>query len=279
MKSPLRKQALYINPGSIISPKSTNNKEDSVHRWWDHRSLKFRSPLKKGNSIHKFWENSVIVYHHNNKEIIFKMEKATPFAPPWKLVDYAATCIYMHLYSKICCACCKRLPEREWSPGNIVKLLPCVKMHPCPHDWHLACDVHTFLLFPFFSHCHSLLLSLCSVLTTFCKWSWLHHVAAFIWSEIPQAAPAQGTRQHFASWCNYGSRHYSKKQQLNGVWREMWPSHSICLIAAMPSLASTSKVWCMEGTLLQMETCKVASCKAAQREGHSPRKPWTSHGS
>lgn len=139
MKSPLRKQALYINPGSIISPKSTNNKEDSVHRWWDHRSLKFRSPLKKGNSIHKFWKNSVIVYHHNNKEIIFKMGKATPFAPPWKLVDYAATCIYMHLYSKICCACCKRLPERKWSPGNIVKLLPCVKMHPCPHAPGIWC--------------------------------------------------------------------------------------------------------------------------------------------
>lgn len=148
---------------------------------------------------------------------------------------------------------------------------------PMTGTWHVMSTLSCSS--PSFSHCHSPLLSLCSVLTTFCKWSWLHHVAAFIWSEIPQAAPAQGTRQHFASWCNYGSRHYSKKQQLNGVWREMWPSHIICLIAAMPSLASTSKVWCMEGTLLQMETCKVASCKAAQREGHSPRKPWTSHGS
>lgn len=35
-------------------------------------------------------------------------------------------------------------------------------------------------------------LSRCTALTASCKWSWLHHVAAFMWSEILPAALAQG---------------------------------------------------------------------------------------
>lgn len=75
---------------------------------------------------------------------------------------------------------------------------------PTSCTWHVMSTLPCCS--PSFSHCHSpspvVPLSLCSVLTTFCKRSWLHHVAAFIWSETPQAAPARGIRQHFASWCN-----------------------------------------------------------------------------
>lgn len=126
MKSPLRRQTLYINHESIISPKSTNNKEGSVHRWWVHRSLEFKSLLKKGNSVPKYWENSVVVYHHYNKEIIFKMEEATPFASLWKSVTNAVTCISRHTYSKDYRAYSERLPETLW-----LYWLPfCVQMCP-----------------------------------------------------------------------------------------------------------------------------------------------------
>lgn len=161
MKSPLRRQTLYINHESIISPKSTNNKERSVHRWCVHRSLKFKSLLKKGNSVPKYWENSAIVYHHYNKEIIFKMEEAIHFASLWKSVTNAVTCISGHTYSKDYCAYSKRLPEAlrfywlyfcvqmcpfypgltpgTWCPHCPAAPLPCPSLlifYPCPDALH-----------------------------------------------------------------------------------------------------------------------------------------------
>lgn len=193
MKSPLRRQTLYINHESIISPKSPNNKEGSVHRWWVHRSLKFKSLLKKENSVPKYWENSVIVYHHYNKEIIFKMEEVTPFASLWKSVTNTVTCISRHTYSKDYPACSERLPETP----QFYWLHFCVQMCPfypglTPGTWCPHCIAAPLPL----SHYPSLLIlypcpnALCSQL--FCKWSWLHHVAAFMWSETLPAALAQG---------------------------------------------------------------------------------------
>lgn len=120
------------------------------------------------------------------------------------------------------------------------------------------CTWHMLSIFPCcclpFSRCFTLLLlcpcpsTLCSQL--FCRWSWLHHVAAFVWSEIPQAPSVQGRRQHFASWCNAQGRHWSKKTVTKGDMKGDVDFLQCFLIAA--TLAHGQKVWCVEVPLLQM---------------------------
>jgi len=78
----------------------------------------------------------------------------------------------------------------------------------------------------------------------------------------------------------HGGRHCSKNQQLNGTWREIWPSHSIRLKLAIPPLDSRLKIWCggaisTSGTHSTVSTHYGPSCKVALRGDCSSRKPWT----
>lgn len=71
----------------------------------------------------------------------------------------------------------------------------------------------------------------------------------------------------------HGGKQCSKKQQLNGTWREKWPSRSLFKIShPFPRQQVKDLVW-------RWHFCKWthygSSCKVELREACSSRRPWT----
>lgn len=126
-----------------------------------------------------------------------------------------------------------RLTPGTWCPHCLAAPLPCHIIPPCSY-----CT-----LVPM--HCTHGFLQM--VLTPSCGSFYV------VWNTASCPGPRQSDSRspHRTIWNNtfllsvmHKDWHFSRKQQLNGTWREVWPSHSVCLKLIITALESTSKICC-----------------------------------
>lgn len=162
--------------------------------------------------------------------------------------------IYVHVQQKLPCP----FGEAAWDIAILLTPFPlwrCVLL-PRTHTRHVVSTLSHCS--PLFSHCHSLLI-LPPCLTTLCSQPFTNRPDSIMWQLLfglkygwlpwPEAQGlSEASQDHlettpcFWVWCMRAGT-ATKKEQLKGTWREMWPSHSICLKLAIPSLDSRSKIW------------------------------------